>query len=124
MALRNKKIDEIINKWGNPYKSKESFLFHIIRDGDSLEIAEKRIAQFIKDTNKWLKQIGKELNFDLKLTTYVARHSFATILVRGGAPLEMASQALGHSNLSTTQKYFSGFDLDKQAEFTKALTDF
>ncbi len=124
MALRNKKIDEIINKWGNPYKSKDSFLFHIIRDGDSLEIAEKRVAQFIKDTNKWLKQIGKELNFDLKLTTYVARHSFATILVRGGAPLEMASQALGHSNLSTTQKYFAGFDLDKQAEFTKALTDF
>jgi integrase/recombinase XerD len=71
-----------------------------------------------------MKKVGEELNFDLVLTTYVARHSFATILVRSGAPLALASQTLGHSNILTTQKYFAGFDLAAQAEYTKALMAF
>lgn len=125
VALRNGHINKIISKWGLPYKrSNESYLFGIIEDTDTEERARKKIQQFTKVTNKYLKRIGEELNLDLKLTTYVARHSFATILVRGGAPLEMASQALGHSSLLTTQKYFAGFDLRKQAEYTKSLTDF
>jgi site-specific recombinase XerD len=57
-------------------------------------------------------------------TTYVARHSFATILLRGGAPLALASQTPGHTNIATTQKYFAGFELKVQAEYTKALMDF
>jgi site-specific recombinase XerD len=52
-----------------------------------------------------MEQIGVELGFEFKLTTYVAGHSFAPILVRGGAPLAFASQSLGHTNVSTTQKY-------------------
>ena len=71
-----------------------------------------------------MKRVGHDLGFDLKLTTYVARHSFATILVRSGAPLALASQTLGHSNITTTQKYFAGFELKAQAEFTKALMNF
>jgi integrase/recombinase XerD len=54
----------------------------------------------------------------------VARHSFATILVRSGAPLAFASQSLGHTSILTTQKYFAGFELSPQAEYTKALVDF
>ena len=60
----------------------------------------------------------------IKLTTYVARHSFATMLVRGGAPMAFASQTLGHSNILTTQRYFAGFDLVAHAGYTKALTNF
>lgn len=71
-----------------------------------------------------MKRIGEELEFEMKLTTYVARHSFATILIRSGAPLALASQTLGHSNILTTQKYFAGFDLNAQAEYMKALTTF
>ena len=84
----------------------------------------KKIQQFIHVTNDWMKQMGQNLGFDLKLTTYVARHSFATILVRSGAPLALASQTLGHSNIATTQKYFAGFEIKAQAEYTKALTAF
>jgi hypothetical protein len=36
----------------------------------------------------------------------------------------LASQTLGHSNIATTQKYFAGFELKAQAEYTKALMDF
>ena len=71
----------------------------------------------IQNTNNWMKEIGKDLGFNLTLTTYVARHSFATILVRGGAPIAFASQSLGHTSILTTQKYFAGFDLKTQAEY-------
>ena len=44
-------------------------------------------------------------------------HSFATILVRSGVPLALASQSLGHTNVLTTQKYFAGFDLDAYSAY-------
>ncbi len=125
IALRNNHLDTLIKKWGcKNYGNNNALLFDIIHEYDSPEIARKKVQQFTKVTNKWMKRIGEELGFNLKLTTYVARHSFATILVRGGAPLEFASQTLGHANILTTQKYFAGFDLKMQAEYTKALTAF
>lgn len=117
VALRNKHIDAIIKKWScKNYGNSTSLLFDIIYENDCPEIARKKVRQFTKITNKWMKRIGVDLGFELNLTTYVARHSFATILVRGGAPLALASQTLGHSNIITTQKYFAGFELTTQAE--------
>lgn len=125
IALRNDRINSVIEKWseknpGNP----NGFVFKVIEEYDSAERIRKKIQQFIHVTNDWMKRVGDDLGFDLKLTTYVARHSFATILVRSGAPLALASQTLGHSNIITTQKYFAGFELKAQAEFTKALMNF
>ncbi len=62
--------------------------------------------------------------FVIKLTTYVACHSFATILVRSGAPMKLASQSLGHQSITTTERYFAGFDLNSQAEYARAITNF
>ena len=67
-----------------------------------------------------MKRVGEELGFEIKLTSYVARHSFATILVRSGAPLALASQTLGHSNITTTQKYFAGFDFRPPGKLYKS----
>lgn len=68
--------------------------------------------------------MGEELGFDIKLTTYLARHSFATILVRSGAPMKLARQSLGHQSIVTTEKYFAEFDLNVHPEYAKALTNF
>lgn len=89
-------------------------IFDIISDKDSPEKHRKDVRQFTKVTNKYIKLIGEKLEFEMKLTTYVARHSFASILVRNGAPLALASQTLGHLNILTTQRYFAGFDLVAQ----------
>lgn len=124
VALRNEKINAIIRKWSNKNTDGENFVFDIIDPCDTPKIVKQKVQQFIKVINKWMKRIGEDLEFELKLTTYVARHSFATILVQNGAPLEFASQSLGHTNLTTTQRYFAGFDLKAQKEFTKFLTDF
>ncbi len=123
-AVRNMHIDKIISKWGKQPGNKDDYVFDIVDENDSLELARKKIQQFTKVINKWMKRMGTELGFEINLTTYVARHSFATILVRSGAPLALASQTLGHSSILTTQRYFAGFDLLEQAQYTQALTNF
>jgi len=119
IALRNDHINNIIEKWSNNKSntSTKDLVFNIIEKHDDGEVVRRKVQQFVQTTNKWMKQVGVELGFEFKLTTYVARHSFATILVRSGAPLAFASQSLGHTNVLTTQKYFAGFDLDAHAEY-------
>ena len=71
-----------------------------------------------------MKGIAKDLEIVKKSTTYVARHSFATILQRSGASESFISEALGHSNMQTTQNYLAGFEDDAKIETVKALTAF
>jgi integrase/recombinase XerD len=99
-------------------------VFEIIDNTDNAKRAREKVQLFTHVMNDWLEEIGKDLKLPIKLTTYTARHSFATMLVRGGAPLAFASQTLGHSNIITTPRYFAGFDLKAHAEYTKSLTNF
>lgn len=56
--------------------------------------------------NKYLKEIAKLCEIDKNLTFHVARHTFATtVALLNGVPIETVSKLLGHTKLSTTQKY-------------------
>lgn len=123
IVRRNEYINTILKKWSKE-PSEKGCVFSIINLKDSVLEADAKVHQFIKTTNFWMKKIGTDLGFNMKLTTYVARHSFATILVRGGAPLEDASGKLGHTSISTTQRYIKSIGIEEQAEYNKALIDF
>lgn len=118
------KLQEIINKWGNADKSPGAYVFDVLSDTDSQADIDRKTRQFTKSVNIRVKHIGEALEFDLKLTTYVARHSYATILKRSGAPIEFISESLGHKDLHTTENYLDSFEDETKRKYQQNLLNF
>lgn len=57
-----------------------------------------------------LNHLQVKLGLATPLTTYVARHSWATIAKEIGASTSIISESLGHTSEKTTQIYLKGFD--------------
>ena len=55
--------------------------------------------------NDYLKEIATVCGINKKITFHVARHSFATLSISYGVPIESVSKMLGHTNIRTTQIY-------------------
>jgi integrase len=104
------RIIEIMNRRKVGKGKPDDYIFPVLEKGMDLVQIEKRISTFIRNTNKPLKRIGIALDLPLKLTTYVARHCFATIQKNNGAPLVYIKEALGHATISQTEDYFGSFD--------------
>lgn len=116
---------EIIKRWGNEKITEETFLFPILKTGIDPLKEKALVKQFTKTTNKFIKRIAVACKIDKEVSTYTARHSFATILKAGNAPISYISEALGHTNQKTTQVYLDSFDDDFKriwsAELSKSL---
>jgi len=80
-----------------------------------------RLHKVLAKINKYLKEIGENLNLPLPLTTYVARHSFATVLKRAGVSTSIISESLGHSSEKITQAYLDSFDKEQINEAMRNL---
>ncbi len=99
---------EIIQRYQNPTSE---YLFPILNSSHKTELQKfNRIHKALAKTNKALKQIGEELKIPNKLTTYVARHSYATVLRRAGVATSIISSSLGHSSEKVTQIYLDSFE--------------
>ena len=80
-----------------------------------------RVHKVIVNVNKRLKKIGKELELPITLTTYVARHSHATILKKAGGATSIISESLGHSSEKVTQIYLDSFGNEQMDDAMKNL---
>ncbi len=115
---------DIIKKWGNKAIDPKTYIFPILTHGITPERERHLIQLLTRVINNHMKAIAKDLQITSNVTTYAARHSFATILQRSGASTEFICEALGHSNVRTTQNYLAGFEDEKKKETVKALTAF
>jgi len=55
--------------------------------------------------NVYLKELQVVCRFNKELTTHVARHTAATLMLSNGTPIEVVQKVLGHQNIKETQKY-------------------
>lgn len=67
-----------------------------------------------------MKEIANSLEIIKDVTTYPARHSFASVLQRSGVSTEFISETLGHINVKTTQNYLAGFEDEHKKEVIKS----
>lgn len=118
LPLQDKAI-ELIEKYhddGNPY------LFPILKAYHKTEQQKfNRVHKIISNVNTRLKKIGKELEIPITLTTYVARHSHATVLKKAGVATSIISESLGHSSEKITQVYLDSFGNEQMDEAMKNL---
>jgi len=114
----------IIDRWGNKNKSPNNYLFPILEHGQSPLRQYELIQNFVQFINDWMKRIFKTVGIDKKATTYVARHTFSTVLKRSGVSTEYIQEALGHTDLKTTENDLDSFDKQIKNKFAGLLCSF
>ncbi len=97
------------------------YVFKVINESMNEQEQHTAIGLSVTYINRSLKAIAKKLGLPGTISTYFARHSFATILMESEAPLAFISQKLGHSDLKTTQIYLSQFSKEKEENYTSNL---
>ena len=79
------------------------------------------VATFTKKINKAFNSICDDLEIEnINLTTYVARHTYATTLKRKGVETSLIQKGLGHESEKTTQIYLDSFENDYLDEIEKS----
>jgi len=94
------------------YQNDAGYLFPILHQKRHITPMQKsnRVHKICHQVNQELRILAQELNISAEVTTYVARHSFASILKKSGVNIGIISEALGHQNIKTTEIYLSKFD--------------
>lgn len=55
--------------------------------------------------NSYLKEIAAICNIEKNLTTHAARHTFASLAIEYGMPIDVIAKILGHTNVNMTRHY-------------------
>lgn len=104
----NDKIQSILSFYTKNLSS-ENYIFPIIKRNDSPVHIRADIKNKLKRYNKNLERIGKLCGIKDKLTSYVSRHSWATIAKKSGVDIGIISDALGHNDTQVTRVYLDSF---------------
>lgn len=104
----NDRAKEIINLY---HTNDSDYLFSFMDTPSVGESFYENYRAELGRTNRQLKKIGEDLELDIELTTYVARHSWAQAANEAGIPVTLISKAFGHTCIQTTIIYLSDFSL-------------
>jgi len=88
-----------------------NYLFPILNEfHNTPQRIDNRLTKIIRQVNENLKEIGVLTNISIPLTTYVARHTYATVLKKSGVSTSVISESMGHATEAITQTYLASFD--------------
>lgn len=114
-------MKRIINEHGNI--DKNGYIFPILKGGEDAMRIKLKTQYLTRQINKYMAQIANELGIS-HISTYTARHSFATVLKRAGVSIAYISESLGHNSLATTERYLASFEREEREKNSKLLTSF
>lgn len=97
-------IKEIIDKYSGT--SGSDYIFPIHMNGG----IPCKYSTSLRNYNNHLKKISKRLKLDPPLTSYVSRHTWASIAKNGGIPVSIISEAMGHTSERTTHIYLASME--------------
>lgn len=117
-----------VEKRGDKYiytaqRQKTGSNFYIVLLPRSIEILKKynmSIPHYsVQYYTSTLHEIEKELGLKKRLTTHVARHTFATMCLNSDIKIEVLARMLGHSDIKTTQIYAKLYNSTIEKAFDK-----
>ncbi|OKY89909.1 MAG: integrase [Bacteroidales bacterium 55_9] len=115
-------MQAIIDRWGNP-NLPDNFIFPVLTGREDVMTAKNKTKYLTHSINKRMKEVGEKLGIG-NISTYTARHSFATVLKRAGANIAYISESLGHQDLKTTENYLASFEREERVKNAEILTKF
>jgi integrase/recombinase XerD len=115
---------QVIKKYGNPAKSKETYIFPVYFEGITEQEKFKKAGHFAKYINLNIKNLAEAAGVNTDISTYWARHSFTTNAIRSGASMEFIQDSLGHQDMKTTMNYWGGFEESVKRDISEKIMDF
>lgn len=94
------------------YATDSPYLFPILTT-TNIEESYKQYQKAIRKYNHRLKLLSQMLPFDINLSTYVARHTWATTVYHNNMPESYIKERMGHTSLQTTRTYLKSFESSK-----------
>ncbi len=118
-----KTMQSIIDRYGKKAVGFDSFIFPILEPDWSEQKNYAEIKQLTKQVNKYVRLIASALGIKENISSYVARHSWATIAKNSGTSTEFISESLGHSSVIVTKRYLKSFEKSTREEHSGKMED-
>jgi integrase len=107
-----------------PLADEKIVLLKSSKDEKENETYKKEISAKTALVNKYLAKIAKDAEIEKKISSHIARHTFASIAIKkSNGDIYFVQNALKHSNPKITQIYLAGLDNDSMDEKMGKVTD-
>ena len=93
-------------------KTDSEYLFPLLHGGLFMEEHHHRYQETLRHFNRELARLMKQLLPGVSVSSYTARHTWATLAYDSGVPVGLISQSLGHSSIRVTMTYLKPFDAE------------
>lgn len=104
----------IVNRYRSGHRT---FLFPVIK-----EDTQRCYDSALRAHNGRLKRIARLAGVDMRLSSYMSRHSWATIARDMGVDINVISAGMGHNSVLTTQIYLDTIDNERLNEANRLVT--
>ena len=116
-------INAIVRQWGNKDRSPNNYVFDIFNHNQTPKEQFHARKLYIRVMNDRMQDIAKKLGIKTKVTTLVARHSWATTLMRNGYSTAFIQKGFGHTSITTTEFYLGDFTNEQKKEAALVLSN-